>query len=240
MAVGQRQLLMAAWVEDADDLAPGADRAGNPDAFTVGPRHPLGDARFAVARRAMQEKPLAGEDRPPKPLEGIFAQRQVRERPAQVLYRRLRVLQRLGRHAGRILLQADRRRAEITANVGELSGALRSRLGQFVDIIAQVGRRLEHHQAIGLERMEYPLADAERDADLPGDLAAGGILAMEQKLQRQRLDLRLGQAKLIELGGSDRHELGFRRLRLVRLPRRAPRRACFLLVARLVLVGVRL
>ena len=65
----QRHLLVVHRIEEADDLAVDADRAGNPDVAAEGGGDPLGDARLAVARRAEQEQPPAGVDRRPQPVE---------------------------------------------------------------------------------------------------------------------------------------------------------------------------
>ena len=161
---------MATGIENADDFAPGADRPGDPNAFAVGPGDPLGDAGFAIAGRTVQEQALAGNDGPSEAVEDFFAERQIGERPAEVLVARLEILQRLGRDTGRIIVQANGRGAESNRNVwANLWPRVRAGLGQFVNVVAHTGRCFEDHQAIRLHGVEQLLANTERDADLLGD-----------------------------------------------------------------------
>ncbi len=88
LASGQRHLLVAARIEEADDFAPHADGAGDPDARAVGGGDAFGDAGLAVAGRAVQEQSPARGDRPAQPEEHFLAEGQVGERPAEVVHPR--------------------------------------------------------------------------------------------------------------------------------------------------------
>ena len=104
---GQGQFLVATGIEEADDLAPHADRAGNPDARAVGGRDPFGDAGLAVAGRAVQEEPLPGRDGAAQAAEHLAADRQVGEGAAEALHPRFHPAQRLRGDTGAIVAQRD-------------------------------------------------------------------------------------------------------------------------------------
>ena len=111
----QRRFLVVHRIVKADDLAVHADRPGNPDLVAEGGGDPLGDARLAVARRAEEEQSPTGIDGRSQPVEHRLVQQQALERPVQVFGRGVLVRQRLGVDAGDVILQRDRRRAEIRA-----------------------------------------------------------------------------------------------------------------------------
>ena len=123
----QRHFLVVHRIEEADDLAVDADGPGNPDLVAEGGGDPLGDARLAVARRAEQEQPPAGIDGRPEPVEHAAAQQQAVEGPVQVVGRGMLVGQRLGVDAGDVVLQGDRRRAEVGAVLRVAAGRARGR-----------------------------------------------------------------------------------------------------------------
>ena len=91
----QRRLFVIARVEEADDFAVDADGPRNPDDLPEGPRHPLGDARLAVAGGAVQEQAAAGVDRRAEPAEHPRVDQQIVEGALQIVGRRMLVGERL-------------------------------------------------------------------------------------------------------------------------------------------------
>src|SRR5206468_1319507 len=116
--LGQRRQRVDRGIVDADDLAPNADRAGNPEIGAKRVDHPLRNARLAVARVAIEKQGGSGLEGLTQLREQSPADYQVGEGLSQPVGPGLLAPQRLGRNSRGVVVQWNRRSAEVRALLG--------------------------------------------------------------------------------------------------------------------------
>ena len=188
-------------VEELDDLAVFDQGLRNPDLLAEAHRDPLGQGRFAVARRAVEKQARAGIDRRAQAFEQLGVDRDVGKGLGQLAALGGLGPNRLGLHAEHVVAQRHRRGADVGAGVQVVLGPHAALFGQRVVVVAQRRRAAVHQHLPRAQVVEDRLEDAKRQAEMVGDGPAAGRADDVQVLADQPLDERRRQAGFFQAAG---------------------------------------
>ena len=161
-------------------------------------RDPLGQRRFAVARRAVEEHAGAGIDRRPRLSNRFGIDRNIADGRGELFRAGGLGGDRLGLDRDHVVHQRHGRRTDVGAGLQEAPSPAPGPRGQAVVIVVEGGRPGVDHDLVGPQRGQQRLDDAERQADVFGDRPAVARAEHRQVLADQLFDELLAQPDLFD------------------------------------------
>ena len=146
--------LVVGRVVELDDLAVFVERVRNPDLLAEAERDPLGQRRFAVARRAVEEHARAGVDRRAQALEEARIDGNAADGLGQFFRSGALGGDRLGVDGDDVVAQRHRRRADVAAGLHVGHGPGAALRGQAVIIVVERRRAGVDDELVRPERAQ--------------------------------------------------------------------------------------
>lgn len=223
VAVSKRARLVVERIEQSHDFAIDQDGSRDPNVVSEGLGDPFRDARFAIARVAVQKHAATAVDRRSQAGQEAIGNEQVGKRALEVLSRWMLGFDRLQLDRLNVLIDRDRSRAVVGCLQVISTRTVSSRVGENMDVVVEVGRPAVDRQLLCLEPHQGRFDHTEGEFELVGDRSARHFASSEEQASRHILEDRFREPSFLKRGRLDRNH------RFIQIPSAAKNVSDFLL-----------